>query len=67
MPRIIETPKEWQIKCPHCGALIGYTKADAREDEHDRGDWHMSIKCPACQKSIEVPYRESDRTEIKTP
>ena len=63
MARILQQPKEWQIDCGKCGAIIAYTKVDVEEREYARGDWKLICDCPSCGHNIFVPP-ESDRTLV---
>ena len=59
--RIIEYPPaepEIEVHCPHCKALLGYTKSDCFWEEAALGTYKY-IKCLYCNKKIileRIPY-----------
>lgn len=69
MARVIEKPNELTIKCPHCGAKIGFDKSDVVIERlwppvdypGLPENWEPAIlrklTCPYCQRVI---YLEKD-------
>ena len=64
MARVIEKPNELVIKCPHCGAKIGFDKSDvvvdtlwSPIDEKMEPIITRELTCPYCRKII---YLEKD-------
>jgi hypothetical protein len=70
MARVIEKPREKEIRCRNCYALIGYDNSDIKTitlsfplDYYKITEEHKSISlrtltCPYCEKSI---YLDEER------
>lgn len=58
MAIVIEPPPSFRIKCPHCLALVQYTRVETFRKIVGGGKntrlYDQCLKCPACRRDFSV-------------